>query len=132
MGTYSTYDTSPAATGNYGGASGPRAASVGGKTSAGTPTPPQSAWNPNVSESYHYSNLSPSRSRSGYPRTASSASTVSPAAAASAAGQHAELGDMLSMLGQNAAAAGHHHPSAAVGFASAAENLGGMFTGQFQ
>jgi len=169
--TYSTYDTSPAATGNYGGASGPRAASVGGKTSAGTPTPPQSAWNPNVSESYHYSNLSPSRSPSGYPRTASSASTVSPAAAvssmwqhwqgnggqelhhghgvvpgvppghhqphpvhaaAAAAGQHAELGDMLSMLGQNAAAAGHHHPSAAVGFASAAENLGGMFTGQFQ
>merc|ERR1712223_400900 len=167
--TYSTYDTSPAAAGNYGGASGPgpRAASVGGKTSAGTPTPPQSAWNANVSEGYHYSNLSPSRSPSGYPRTGSATSTVSPAAAvssmwqhwqgnggqelhhghgapipphqphhvhaaAAAAGQHTELGDMLSMLGQNAAAAGHHHPSAAVGFASAAENLGGMFTGQFQ
>lgn len=162
--TYS-YDTSPAA--NYGGQ---RASSVGGKTSAGTPTPPQSAWNANVSEGYHYSNLSPSRSPSGYPRTASAASAVSPAAAvssmwqhwqgngqelhhaghpvapghpppphqphhvhaaAAAAGQHTELGDMLSMLGQNAAAAGHHHPSA-VGFASAAENLGGMFTGQFQ
>ena len=43
-----------------------------------------------------------------------------------------ELGDMLSMLGQNA---GHHHPSAAaaaVGGFAAAENLGGMFTGQFQ
>ena len=46
------------------------------------------------------------------------------------AGQH-ELGDMLSMLGQNAG----HHPSAAaaaVGGFAAAENLGGMFTGQFQ
>lgn len=150
--TYSTYDTSTPP--GY-----QRAASVGGKTSAGTPTPPQSAWNANVSEGYHYSNLSPSRSPSGYPRTASATSTVSPAAAvssmwqhwqgngqelhhggphqphqphhvhaaaAAAAGQHAELGDMLSMLGQNAA----HHP--AVGFASAAENLGGMFTGQFQ
>jgi len=46
------------------------------------------------------------------------------------AGQHAsELGDMLSMLGQNAASAAGHH----AGFAAAsAENLGGMFTGQFQ
>merc|ERR1719178_275796 len=38
--------------------------------------------------------------------------------------QPPRIWDMLSMLGQNAAAAGHHHPSAAVGFASAAENLG--------
>ena len=88
--TYSTYDTSPAAAGNYGGASGPgpRAASVGGKTSAGTPTPPQSAWNANVSEGYHYSNLSPSRSPSGYPRTASATTTVSPAATVSSMWQH--------------------------------------------
>ena len=155
--SYSNYDTSPA---GYPGTN--RAASVGGKTSAGTPTPPQSAWN--ASEGYHYSNLSPSRSPGGYPRTASVASTVSPAAAVSSmwqhwqqgngqelhhqghqppppgppaphqahhVGQHAsELGDMLSMLGQNAG----HHPSAVAGFASAAENLGaaGMFTGQFQ
>lgn len=156
-----SYDptTSPAAAANYG----PRAASVGGKTS-GTPTPPHAAaaWNANaVSEGYHYSNLSPSRSP-GYPRTASAVSSAVSAASmwqhwqgngqavelgpsghhhpgvvghphhVHGAGQHHELGDMLSMLGQNA---GHHHPSAAAAAAAAggfAENLGGMFTGQFQ
>ncbi len=147
---------------------GQRAGSVGGKTS-GTPTPPQSAaWNPNVSEGYHYSNLSPSRSP-GYPRTAAGAAGVPPPSATSASavsaasmwqhwqgngqatglelghtvphapphpgqhvhGQHHELGDMLSMLGQNHHH--HHHQSAAAAAAAGGfENLGGMFTGQFQ
>lgn len=145
----------------------------GGRTSvgknSGTPTPPQSAWTQptSVSDSYTYSNLSPSRSPGSVYRSSTSSSAAAAAASAAAAlasssapsaaamwphwqgngqatsldlnphhavasaqPQHHELGDMLSMLGHGPASAIHpvsatpHHP----GF----ENIGGMFTGQFQ
>lgn len=137
---------------------------------SGTPTPPQSAWTQptSVSDSYTYSNLSPSRSPGSIYRTSTSSTSAAAAAASAAAAlaassappaaamwphwqgngqatgldlnshpavtvgqpQHHELGDMLSMLGHGPASAIHpvsatpHHP----GF----ENIGGMFTGQFQ
>ena len=113
-----------------------------------------------TTEAYHYSNLSPSRSPSGAYRTAApstAASSVpssmwhwqgngqasglelghSPSAPLGAVPvtqapghQHELVGDMLHMLG-------HHHGHHAAAAAAATpthgfENLGGMFTGQFQ
>eukprot|EP00095_Tigriopus_kingsejongensis_P002991 snap_masked-scaffold250_size238258-processed-gene-1.7 protein:Tk02991 transcript:snap_masked-scaffold250_size238258-processed-gene-1.7-mRNA-1 annotation:"aryl hydrocarbon receptor nuclear translocator homolog isoform x11" len=131
-----------------------------GKNS-GTPTPPQSAWTqpviapvvpvvPASESSYHYSNLSPSRSPGLYRTPAHSAASSmwhwqATAGNGQATGlelghhlnphpheQHHQLGDMLHVLGHHGAMG---HPTAAGipppthhGF----ENLGGMFTGQYQ
>lgn len=135
----------------------PGRASVG--KNSGTPTPPQSAWTQPVtapvpvvpsSDSYHYSNLSPSRSPGLYrtPTHSAAASSMWHWQATAGNGQATglelghhlnphpheqhQLGDMLHVLGHHGAMA--HSTAAGIpppshhGF----ENLGGMFTGQYQ
>ena len=111
---------------------------------------------PDPSSSYHYSNLSPNRSPGLYRGTPAAPSHTAAAPhsmwhwqgngqatglelghpQATALPPHqTELGDMLHMLGHHggaAAAAAHHHTAAAATAHHGFENLGGMFTGQYQ
>ena len=141
---------------------GPRAGSVGKNSGTPTPPQSAVWTQPSVtvsSDGYHYSNLSPSRSPGLYRSSASAPTGPAPSmwqhwqGNGQATGlelgpppphhhhhhhhpQHHELGDMLSMLGGGATAAAvsaavAHHPATAA-VAGGFENIGSMFTGQFQ
>jgi aryl hydrocarbon receptor nuclear translocator len=141
---------------------GPRAGSVGKNSGTPTPPQSAVWTQPSVtvsSDGYHYSNLSPSRSPGLYRSSASGPTGPAPSmwqhwqGNGQATGlelgpppphhhhhhhhpQHHELGDMLSMLGGGATAAAvsaavAHHPATAA-VAGGFENIGSMFTGQFQ